>query len=106
MVTLDVDPQTTIAAPRPMPDEVVLLACDAEGARCWVTMGKKFLGEEMPGMLAALEDGTARLYESGKQPAPEWALAPETLDARDAAREAVMDKYGIRPGDTVTYKDP
>jgi hypothetical protein len=85
MVTLDVDPQTTITAPRPMPDEVVILTCDANGARCWVTMTKATFGETT-GLLAVLEEGTANLYQAGgKLPSPEWALAPATLAARDDA---------------------
>lgn len=108
MVTLDVDPQTTITTARPMPDQVVIATCDANGARCWITMSKTLFSEEMPGMLAALEDGTADLYaQPGKSPSPEWALDPATLAARDAAAAAYLaDPANIRPGDTVRFRDP
>jgi hypothetical protein len=107
MVALDVDPQTTIPAPRPMPDEVLILTCDAAGARSWLKMPKQSFGE-VTGLLGALEGGTARLYEQpGKAPSPEWALDPATLAARDAAMaEYLANPANIRPGDTVTYRDP
>jgi hypothetical protein len=108
MVALDVDPQATIPAPRPMPDEVLILTCDANGARSWMKMTKKFLGSEMPATLAVLEDGTARLYgQAGKSPSPEWVLDPATLAARDdAVAKYLADPANIRPGDTVRFKDP
>lgn len=106
MITIDVDPQVTITAPRPMPDEVVILTCDANGARCWVKMSKKSF-DETTGLVAVLEDGTARVYAQGGQPPPEWALDPATLAARDDAMTACLaDPANIRPGDTVTYRDP
>jgi hypothetical protein len=107
MVTLDVDPQTTITCPRPMPDEVVILTCDANGARCWLTMSKPVFGE-MTGLLGALEDGAAQLYAQGNgAPSPDWALDPATLAARDVTTEKYLaDPANIRPGDTVRFRDP
>jgi hypothetical protein len=111
MVALYVDPQTTISCPRPMPDQVVIVTCDAAGARCWVTVGKQAFDEMMPGMLAVLEEGTAKLYEQwaeqGKTPPTGWALDPATLAAYDATTAAYLaDPANIRPGDTVRFKDP
>jgi len=107
MVAVYVDPQTTITCPRPMPDEVVILTCDANGARCWVKMTKQVFGETT-GLLAVLEEGTAQLYgQPGKTPSPTWALDPATLAARDAATaEYLADPANIKPGDTVRFRDP
>lgn len=109
MLTLDIDPQTTVMAPRPMPDEVVILTCDADGARGWLKMSKVLFAEVAgEGWSAILADGVARLYEQeGGPPNADWVLAPETLNAReDAMAKYLADPANIRPGDTVTYKDP
>lgn len=69
MTSVDVDPQTTITVPRPTPDEVLILTCDAAGARCWVKMSKNYFSETT-GLLALLEEGTRQLYEQ------EWKTPP------------------------------
>jgi hypothetical protein len=105
MVILDVDPQATISAPRPMPDEVLILTCDADGGRAWVAMSKAVFAELAdPSLLSVLENSTERLCASpGKRPGPEWALKPETLDAREAAKdEYLADPDNIRRGSAST----
>jgi hypothetical protein len=80
MPTVDVDPQTTVLAPRPAPGEVLILTCDAAGAACWVKVPKDKFGEIAGEMWTTLlDEGTAILYEraaepGGAQPSPEWAL--------------------------------
>jgi hypothetical protein len=109
MATLEVNPQTTVTAERPMPDEVIILTCDANGASGWIKMSKQGFAELAgDSWLAILEEATERMYqESSKGPSPEWALAPETLDAREAARKKYLaDPGNIRPGDTVRFRDP
>ena len=82
MINLEIDPQTTITVPRPMPDQVVVLTCDTNGARCWMTMSKTVFNETT-GLLPVLEEGTSRLYQQGDgAPSPDWVLSPGTLAAR------------------------
>jgi hypothetical protein len=91
MITLDVDPQATMPVARPMPDEVTIAICDADGARCWIKMSKKLFDDCMgSNWLAQLEDGVTRLREKNPDGAgAEWALDMATIDARNA-------KYGIK----------
>jgi hypothetical protein len=78
MLTLDVDPQTTILAPRPMPDEVLILACDADGAQCSVKMRKKAFVEitdDTWNWQAFFEDATAHIRKNGLPAiAADWKL--------------------------------
>ncbi len=53
----------TITLPRPGPDELVLAACDENGATVWVTAHKDTLTGVAPELLAGLlADARAELY--------------------------------------------
>ena len=108
MITWDIDPQTTITCPRPMPDEVVVVACDENGAQAQITVSKKSFDEGITGLATALDESIARLYEQpDRSPSPVWALDPATLAARDERKARYLaDPANIRPGDRVRYRDP
>jgi hypothetical protein len=108
MIPWEIDPQTTITCPRPMPDEVVVVVCDENGAQAQIVAPKESFDAGITGLVAALDEGIAKLYATpGKSPSPVWALDPATLAARDERRAKYLaDPANIRPGDRVMYRDP
>jgi hypothetical protein len=52
-----------ISVPRPKPGDVLIAACDADGAWAWMFCPKADLAELGPMLLPILEDGQQRVHE-------------------------------------------